>query len=157
MAAAAILTGLGMGLELYGQYRQAKMAALMGRYRKKYAEKAAKETIATGQRAMLEERRNAELLASRAIAVAAAGGRSGDQSAQKIVTDIQGEGAYREAVAMYEAEEAAKKLKFEGAAAEFSGEQEARGGRLGMLATALSGGGSMYAQLKKPPKGSSYG
>lgn len=148
MAAAAIIEGLGTGLQMYAQYKQSKMAALMGRMRKKYADKAAQDTVAAGQRAALEERRNAEILASRAIAVAAAGGRSGDQSMNKIVADINGEGAYRAAVAMYDAEEQAKKLKFEGAMAEYGGEQEARAGRLGVLGTALAGGGSMYSRYK---------
>jgi len=160
MAAAAILMGAGEAFNLYGQYQQSKMAALMGRMRRQYADKAAQQTIAAGQRAMLEERRNAEIIASRALAVAAAGGRSGDQSANKIVADIYGEGAYRAAVAMYDAEEQAKKIKFEGAMAEYSGEQEASSIRKGMIGSALSFGGSMYAQYKKPPvpsSGSGYG
>lgn len=140
---------VGTALDLYGQYKQSKMAAVMGRMRQKYADQAAQQTLASGQRAMLEERRNAELMASRAIAVAAAGGRSGDQSAQKIVTDIRGEGAYRAAVAMYDAEEQAKKLKFEGAMAAYSGEQGAKAGRMNMLATALTGGAGLYNQYKK--------
>lgn len=144
MAVAQILQGLGTGLELYGLYKQAGMAKAMGRLRKQYAVKAAGETIAAGQREALEQRRQADILASRAIAVAAAGGRSGDQSAQKIITDIQGEGAYRAAVAMYDAEEQSKKLLFEGKMAEYSGEQEAKNLKYKMIGTALSGGSSMY-------------
>ena len=152
MALPLILAAAGTGLSLYGQYKQGKISAAMGRLRQQYANKAAQETVAAGQRAALEERRNAEILASRAIAVAAAGGRSGDASAAKIVTDIQGEGAYRAAVAMYDAEEQAKKIKFEGNMAAYQGEQDAQNARLGMLGTALSGGASMYSQFNKPKK-----
>lgn len=149
MAAGLIASGIGLGLNLYGQYRQGKMARAIGKRNRQQYEQVAKNVVASGQRASLEERRKAELLASRAIAVAAAGGGSTDDpSISKIIADIEGEGAYRSAVAMYDAEEQEKKLKFEGMMAEFQGEEAEKASKLRMLGTVLGQGGSMYANYK---------
>jgi len=102
-----------------------------------------------GQRRALEEQRQAELLASRALAVAAAGGGGADDpTVSKIIADIRGEGAYRAALQMYDAEEQSRKLKFEGKMAEFIGKEEYETARMEAIGTLLGTGASMAKTVK---------
>ena len=70
------------------------------------------QVVALGKNAAAEEIRQAKIVASRAVAVAAAGGYS--QDIDYIIADIDGEGAYRAGVALYEAETQAEQLRFAG-------------------------------------------
>lgn len=152
MAAPLILgeMALGTGLQAAGAYRRGKLARLYGRLQSQQYKASAKQAVASSQRAAFEEQRRAELMASRALAVAAAGGGGADDpTVTKIIADINGEGAYRAAVAMYEGEEAAKKLRFEAAQAEYLGEQEYKASKMSVVDTVLRGGGSLYAGLSK--------
>lgn len=147
--ASLLATGAGTALDIYGNIRSAKIASALGRMRQKAAKEAAMQTRASGQRAAMEEKRQAEIMASRAIAVAAAsGGDTSDPSISKVIADIQGEGAYRAAVAMYNAEDEAKKLIYEGKMAKVSGQIEASNYRMQAVSSLLKGAGSMGATYK---------
>jgi hypothetical protein len=75
-------------------------------------EQQAGQVIAASQRDASEERKKTELIASRALAVASSsGGGAHDPTVANIIADIQGEGAYRQAVALYQGEEQARRLK----------------------------------------------
>jgi len=140
----------GEGLQLFGGLRQAKMAKAIGAMRQRLANQSATETIASGQRTALEQKRQADLLASRAIAVASAGGaNTSDPTISKIVADIHGEGAYRAAIAMYEAESSAAKQQYEGNIAKIGGDISSRNKQISTIGTALSNGASIYAGYKK--------
>lgn len=102
----AIISGIGGN-------KKAKAAKKAARIRQRMMEEAAVEVIAVGQRAAKEEERQADLIASRALAVGAASGGGGSQITD-IIADIEGEGAYRAAVQMYNAESKARKLRLEG-------------------------------------------
>lgn len=73
---------------------------------------AASQKIASGQRAAIEERRQADLVASRALVVGSAQGASDDL--ERLTADIFAEGEYRASVAMYEAETEAQNIKTAG-------------------------------------------
>jgi hypothetical protein len=123
-SAAQVYQGIGGVFGALGSYQSGRIALQVGRMRNRLAKENAKQLVAASQREALAQRKNAELLASRALAVAAAGGGGADDNTVlKIISDIDAEGAYRAAVAMYEGEERASKMRFEGSMAEWEGEQ----------------------------------
>ena len=89
----------------------------------------ATQVIAASQRQALGEMRQGDIVASRAIALAAAsGGGVSDPTIVNLLARTKGEGAYRAGVALYEGEEQARKLRmkaasklYEGAGAEEAG------------------------------------
>jgi len=110
---------IGAGLSLAGGFTSAsgvkktgKAAREAGKEQQRYNLIAAGQAVAGGQRQAFEETRQAELVASRAVAVAAAGGYSADIT--NLLADIEGEGAYRANIAMFEAETEAERLRFAG-------------------------------------------
>lgn len=126
------LNDLGSGLAVGGQLmsalshvqygRQAQEAA---RYRAEQLLQNAGQNEAMGQRQAYNANQQAELLASRALAVAAAsGGGASDPSVINTIARIAGEGAYRQAVSLYEGQDAARRLRMQAEAAEFSGQVE---------------------------------
>jgi len=67
---------------------------------------------AISQRSAMEERRQARLVASRGVAVAAAsGGGVDDPTVVNLLADIEGEGEYRALTALYNGEEEARGLE----------------------------------------------
>ena len=110
---------LGAGLSVFGAAKEAggykdmaKAAKERGREQKAFNYVAAKQVVASGQAAMFEETRQAEIVASRAVAVAAAGGYIDD--IDHLIADINGEGAYRASLVMRDAEQEAEHLRFAG-------------------------------------------
>lgn len=63
---------------------------------------------ASSQRRAIEERRQARLVASRALAVGAATGGALDPTVVNAISGIEGEGEYRALTALFEGEEAAR-------------------------------------------------
>ena len=119
--------GVGMavsaGLSYFGTKKAAKGFEDTGKAARERGKKqraqyyvTAKSVIASGQAGMLEDERQAELVASRAIAVAAAGGYI--QDIDHLLADIHGEGAYRASLTMREAELEAESMRFAGDQAE---------------------------------------
>jgi len=148
-----------------GQRSQAKAASQQADQQAEAAKKAAEysavqheyiagQTRATSQREAAIQRHGAKLLASRALAVAAASGAGAtDPTVTNIIGDIIGEGAYRAALAMYEGEEEAKQHEFNAETARATGIYTAaarnaesasisRASNLSMFGTLLSGGAS---------------
>lgn len=108
-------------------------------------EKKADNVIGSGQRQMLLERRNTDLVASRAIALSAASGS--DLSSPDIVNilaDIEGEGAYRESVALYEAEQQAADMREEARNLREGIKSIESASKTRQTATALKGAASAY-------------
>ena len=115
MAALGLVAGLYSGMAAANAEQQGGVLDYktgVATYKAKQVE--AKNVAASKQREGIESYRQAQLLASRAIAVAAAGGGSAtDPTVAGIVADIHGEGAYRAMVSLYEGKTAANKLKAE--------------------------------------------
>ncbi len=121
---------IGAGLSIFGSDKEAKgyeesgrRAAERGREQRIFNEAAASQARAVGSHQAYEETRQAKIMASRAVAVAAAGGASMDIA--NLIADIEGEGVYRAALAMHAAETEAVRLEFEGEQAERYGADQA--------------------------------
>lgn len=127
---AAAIPYVGTILGAAGSIRSAKAARKQGRQilalRNEQAvdlERQAIEVKAIAQRQAIDDQEKAELLISRAQAVAAAsGGSATDQTVLDVMSDIEGEGAYRAAMAMYQGEREAETLRQEAKYTRMGGE-----------------------------------
>lgn len=117
-------------------------------------DQSAGQAVASAQLASLDEQRKARLLASRALAVAAASGAGAtDPTITRIISGIAGEGAYRGAVALYQGDERARMLRmqaeakrYEGQLALESGEAKADAYETAGIGSLLKGAGSLFAK-----------
>jgi hypothetical protein len=119
------------------------------------------QSVAAAIQAANEQRRQAGLVQSRALAlVAASGGGASDTTVMKLLARQAGEGAYRAGVALYQGEEQARKLRMAAATKRYEGDlavQSANAKAGGYETTAnayettaagnfLSGAGSLFAK-----------
>lgn len=158
---AAILTTLGMFTQAFGA-RQAGSAAMDNARRQaaadefvaaQYTQQAGQE-VAVAQRRAIEERRQSQLLQSRALAVAAASGAgASDPTIVHLISQISGDGAYRAAVALYDGEEKARQLRlksdasrYEAAAALAGGEAQKSAYNVSAMSSLLQGAGTLYTR-----------
>jgi hypothetical protein len=163
--AAGIMKGVGSVLEIEGHRQAGESAKLTGQRRNVAAqfqavqlEQQAGQSVAASQRVALEEKRKANLFASRALALAgASGGGASDPTVVRIIASIVGEGSYRAAVAHYRGEDEARKLRtgakvarYQGALAEMAGLEEQTAHEIGGFAAALSGGASFLRPSNTP-------
>lgn len=168
--AAAGMKIVGSVLEMEGHRAAGEAARVTGQRRNvakqfeaQQLEQDAGQTIAGQQRVALEEKRKANLLASRALAVAGASGAGAtDPSVVNIIAGIQGEGSYRASVALYRGEDNARRLRmgakarrYEGAAAEDMGIKEEYGHEIAGTAALFSAGASVYKPGPSPLEGTS--
>jgi hypothetical protein len=117
--------------------------------------------FATAQRQAEEEKRKSRILQSRALAVAGASGAGvSDPTVFDIVSDLEGEGAYRAAVAMYEggqraegARRAAAASRYEGATGLASGSassaSQRQAGKYAAMGTIFQGTGNLLTMYGK--------
>lgn len=105
---------------------------------------------ATSQRDAMEQRRQARLLTSRALAVAAAsGGGADDPTVVNIMSDLEGEGEYRALTALYEGETEAQGLEAQARARRKEGKNAKIAGFINAGASLLDGGSSMFDRFGK--------
>jgi hypothetical protein len=103
---------------------------------------------ATSQRAAMEERRQARLANSRALAVAAAsGGGADDPSVINAMAGIEGEGEYRALTALFNGEQSALGLEDEAAARRRGAKATKAAGLIRAGGTILSAGSSLYSRF----------
>lgn len=161
--AAVVMKVVGAGAEIAGYQQSGDNARLAGKrqnvekqFEAEQLEQQAGQTVAASQRNAMEERRRANLAASRALAVAAAsGGGASDPNVVRIIAGLKGEGSYRAGVALYKGEDEARKLRmagkakrFEGAIAEDVGLREKNAYDIKATAALLDQGSSMAAKYK---------
>lgn len=147
---AAAMSGVGTLLNVFGNFAAGSAAARAGKDARAAAEfeaaqldQAAGQGIASAQRKAIEERRRAALVASRQLAVAAAsGGGASDPTITNLIADVEGEGAYRAAVALYEGDERGRQLRLGADAKRYEGELMERGGKDRQMAYTLRGIGA---------------
>lgn len=119
MGAAGWLQVGSMAIDYFGLVEQGKIARINAQRQKLFrdfavwnAERQGELAVAASQRQALEERRQADLVASRALAVAAASGAGvSDPTVVDIISRTKGEGHYRAAVALYEGEERSRSMR----------------------------------------------
>lgn len=127
-------------------------------------DQAASNIVGAGQRQAANETLKAKLLASRAIAVAAAqGGDVSSPGVTNIIADIAGQGAYNAGVALYDAEDKARLLRMGATASRLEGDVAEAGGHskasayLFGGASNMAGGASLFSKYGRggPQKGMS--
>lgn len=92
--------------------RQGLQAVAFSDYEARQQEQNAGQEQAAAQRRAEIERRNARLVASRALAVAGASGAgASDPTVINAIADLEGEGAYRAGLAIYEGEDRARAMR----------------------------------------------
>ena len=162
MGPAAIpILAVGTVLQFAGQMAQADAAKAAGRdaqimadYRARQQDQAAGQEIAASQRGAAEERRRAQLVASRALAVAgASGGDVSDPTVQNLLADLEGEGAYRASLALYQGEDRARQLKqgsltsiAEGDLAMSQGKSKAKAYQTSAFGNLFANGAGLYSK-----------
>lgn len=167
VAVAATVAGVASNIEGANQAIEGNRAAAEAEKKKAARIAAAKEfeakqleqdaglAIAQAQRQKMEEERTARLVASRALAVAAAsGGGASDTTIANLISRVKGEGALRGAYAMYEGEERSRRLlmgadakRYEGAVAIEGGYDAERAYAFKSRATATQATGNVLSGL----------
>ena len=161
MGAAGWLSLAGGLVSLMGARDAARAARTAGERSQLAAEFNAMEmerqagiSVALGQRQAMEERRQGDIAASRALAVAAASGAGvSDPTIVRLLTAHKGEGAYRAEVALYEGEERARSLRIAAISERLGGSQaleegldRARAYNIQGLSTIVRTGSSLYSK-----------
>lgn len=146
-------------ISIVGHISSANAAASAGAAQQQAAEYQAAQlrinagqAVASSQRAAEEQRRQGELVQSRAIALAASGGGGiSDPGIANLLARNAGETAYASSVALYEGEdkartmlEQAKAATYSGASAAKSGLDRQKAGMIGAFGDLVKGGGSLY-------------
>lgn len=158
---AAAMGGIGTIFNVIGNLGAGRVARQQGEAAQAAAnfeaaqlDQAAGQQVAAAQRTALEQRRRAALIVSRGLAVAAASGAgASDPTVANLLADVEGEGAYRAGVALYEGEERARQLTLGADAKRFEGEIMRQGGRdkqraytIAGIGRGVAGAGSLYAK-----------
>lgn len=146
------LTAMG-GFQRAGNYLTvAQRNQSAAEWEAKQLEVQAGQQVASAQRQAMTEDLQGRLMASRALAVAAAsGGGASDPTVMNLIARMAGEANYRRMTAMYEGEDRARQLRDQAAAtragakmAMQDAEQAKKVSRFGALTNALAGGVSLY-------------
>lgn len=117
------------------------------------------QSIAAGQRAAIEARRQAALVQSRILAVAAAsGGGALDPTVVRLIGQQAGEGEFRARTALYQGEEraraqrmAATTKRYEGDLAEESGALKKTAYDIGAASALFKGSSTLYSRYGMSP------
>ena len=155
-----VMSAIGIGAMIGGtvlQYRAQRdaakaeeQAAAMKReaaYKEAaHMEVQAVQAVAASQRDMLQERKNARLLESRALAVAAASGAgASDTTVVNIISNIAAEGAYRSSLALYEGQERSRQLRIGAEIRRAGGDLQAEYGRQSAEAHRIASVGTLFS------------
>lgn len=105
---------------------------------------------ATSQRSAMEERRQARLTASTALARAAASGAgASDPTVINLIAGLEGEGEFRALTQLYNGEEEARGLEAQARARRKEAKNAKRAGYIGAASTILSAGSTMADRFGK--------
>lgn len=139
-AAGAIVGGISAS-------NQAKAQAVL-------AEMQAKEQRAAAHREVIRRGKEAQLIQSRQQAIAAStGGGAKDPTVLDLMGDVEAEGSYQKATAMYEGESRARGLEAQASMARMQARQALFSGFIG-AGTSILSGFSGFEQYRTPPASS---
>lgn len=148
----------GTAMSVVGSIEEGNQARRAANFQAAQAIQQAGQERATGQRAALEARREANLADSRAQAIAAAGGGGGDVGTINLRAAIRSEGDYNALRAMYQGEDKAVGLETAASAKKYEGQQAKRASVIRAVGQGLSGmGGNPSLMQKYAPAGYSAG
>lgn len=162
--AGLISSGLGMAASQKGQRDSANAMAERGDRMQKVANFEADQldinagqAQASAQRKAADVGRKFDMMQSRGLALAAAGGGAGSADVINLMAKNSGLGAYQRAVALYEGDSAARDMKMRAEATRFGGQLSAYDGQnaknAGMMAadaSLLKEAASMYSKYAQP-------
>lgn len=163
MAYIALLASAG--LSAYSSYAQGQQQKRQSEYmmqEKEFeaaqAEQAANAEMGAAQIRAAQEKRKSRIIQSRAMALAASsGGGASDPTVVNIISDLESEGSYRAAVAMYEGQDRARTLRlqaaggiYEGQAGLNAGRSAAEGGNYRAAGSLFSAGANLYGKYGYP-------
>jgi hypothetical protein len=124
-----------------GNIVYANQARQAGEYQAEQLRVNAGQMLAVGQHDAENVDRQTRLIASRALAVAAAsGGGASDPGVVNTISDIAAEGAYRRALAIYHGESSARVLNMDADAAVFGSKNQANAARLSAVGGVMGAG-----------------
>lgn len=159
---AAIGNGASIGLDFSSKKAEGQAAILKGKrsqvaseFEAKQLEQNAGQAIAASQRNAEDVRRQARMISSRALALAASsGGGASDPTVINLIAKTQAEGAYRRAVALYQGQEKARLLNLQAMTRRVEGEQAMQDAQYAKKASDFSafaslakGGASLYSRF----------
>lgn len=158
----ALSTGMGIGSSILDSRSRRAHGRLMrqsAEFEAGQLEVNAGQEMAMAQRRAMEERRRADLVSSRALALSAASGGATDPSVLDIIGNIEGEGAYRALTSIYEGEERARQFRTAAAARRWEGAAAENASRGNMFGTLLRGGATLLSKYggNGPPTAQPYG
>lgn len=105
---------------------QAQNAQVAANFEAQQYDYLAGQELAAGQAEAYQQRKQAALVASTALANAAASGATAsDPTTVKVISDIYAQGAYQSALAMYEGEEQARRYQIDAITKRVSGQSQA--------------------------------
>jgi hypothetical protein len=129
----------GTAVSALGAVQQGKAAQASSNYQAAQLEATGKTERAVAQRESINQRKQKDLVQSRARAVGAASGGGLDLD---LMGDIEEEGEYRSLTALWEGEERATGRNAQAAATRVSGRSKNQAGGIKAFSTILSGGSS---------------
>lgn len=153
-AAAAFLPYIGMAMTAVSTIFSASAAGDEGKQKQAAAnysaaidEQNAGQRQAASQRQAAEERRRAQLVQSRALAIAGASGAgASDPTVVDIISDLSSEGTYRSMLALYQGDDEARQLRQSAATKRYGGQIAAQAGETNAVASILKGGSSLFSK-----------
>jgi hypothetical protein len=149
-----LLHSLGTSLDVFGRVfgavgslENGTATEMAARYRAEQLRINAGQAMASAQREAITAEQQSKRVASRALALAAAsGGGATDPTVVNLISGIAAEGAYRQAVALYQGQEQARAMENQARATEYEGEKakaagikNAIGGFIGAGAASANG------------------
>lgn len=147
------VSNMGTAFTVGGQFLSAFSHIRAGRAERQAAafeaaqlRESAGQAQAAGQYAAADAALRSKLVASRALAVAAAsGGGASDPTVVSAIAGVAGEGAYRQALALYQGDERARELLTSADAAEYRGAVRASGQGRAAIGDVVNAGASAVA------------
>jgi hypothetical protein len=141
MSGLEIIGLVGSAIGARSAYQQGKIGEMQAEQQADLLRQKKTQAVAASQRDAMQEDRKMKLIASRALALSAAGGTAGSISDQETVADIYGEGAYRKSLALYQGTATAYDLEEQAKAKEYEGYAIKQASRGKQIASILSGFG----------------
>ena len=143
-------------LSSVGAVQQGNAQKKAANYQAAQREQQAGQDRATSQRQAIGQRKQANLVASRTRANAAAsGGGAFDPNVVDILGDIEGQGEYNALSALFNGEERARGMEMQASAARYQGRQAQTAGYTKAASTLLDGA-SQAAMMKYSPSGGAF-
>ncbi len=137
---------VGGAMKSFGAHNEGKAASKAATFEANQMDEQALEERAYAQRDMIEQKKEANLVKSRALMLSAAGGGASDVTNTNIIGDIHAEGEYRALTALFNGEERARGLETESAVTRYEGKAARRAGNVKAIGSIFDTGSSLFSR-----------